>query len=79
LIECGRICVEVAEFIAPFVIYPLLLEAVPVNEPGEIDFDLQVKIEDLAAKNAKLPQKDRFLSDQNTKLTQQIADLLKCR
>jgi hypothetical protein len=38
LIECGRIGVEAAEVIAPFLVYQHLCEALPVIKPGEIDF-----------------------------------------
>jgi hypothetical protein len=73
-IECGRIGVEAAEVIAPFLVYPLLREAVLVVEPGEIEFDWQGKLADLTAKNAKLREENAFLRDQNAKLTQQIAN-----
>ncbi len=59
--ECGRIGVEVAEVITPFLVFPHLRDALPVIEPGEIEFDRQGKITDFAAKNIKLTDENIFL------------------
>jgi hypothetical protein len=54
-IECGKIGVAAAEVIAPLLVFPLLREAVYIDNSPIPDFaDLQKKIEDLRAQNAKL-------------------------
>jgi hypothetical protein len=53
LIECGRIGVEVAEVIAPFLVYPLCGQAVDIdNSPIPGFADAEKKIADLTAQNA---------------------------